>query len=355
MLRSHCLFFALLAFTMNTPLLAQNDVYRLGLENRVTKLEKKRLTPYHPITPSAGPRVKKGLDLFLMGDLLYWTARLDALSYAQTGPLSLPAQFPHRASDHSIDWDWDFGFRVGMGWSFCHGDWDMQLKYTWFYTQGSDSTIDTVHPSFDFFLFNSITASGGASALWDMRYQLGTWEIGRNFFVQRYLKLRPFIGAQGTWQKQETTLRYLNLTSNEGNFISARSRFNQRIWGLGPRLGMNSSWQFTRWAGLYGDFALSGLWLHYDTTRSNRLTVTDTQTFFLPLKKTLRLTKPTIELGLGLRLESYLSCRRLHLLFQVGWETHIWPNQTLYINLGESLQRFDLLLHGGTARLRFDF
>ena len=352
LLSSFATFLVLFAITLH--LHAEDQLRMRGLENRVQKLEKKSPTPYHPITPHAGPRVKRGIDMFLFGEFLYWTGRLDTLTYAKTGRLDTLEGLSRRGTDHSVDWQWDPGFKVGVGWNFDHGDWDMQLKYTWFYTKADGTANETVHPNFDIGLFSQITGAG-ARANWDLHYQIGDLEFGRNFFVHRDLKLRPFIGIKGTWQKQNQTIRFLDITIGNTGFLEARTYFDHAIWGLGPRVGMNSAWQFSHWASLYGDFALSGLWLHYNTERIGRLSTADNQVTIFPLGKKLRITKPTIELGLGLRFESYFSCRRLHLLFQFGWETQIWPNQTLYIDLSETLKRFDLLLHGGIAKLRFDF
>ncbi|MEM7174839.1 MAG: Lpg1974 family pore-forming outer membrane protein [Chlamydiota bacterium] len=345
-------FFVLLSIGL---LLHAEDGLRMrGLENRVQKLEQKSPSPALPVTPHAGPRVNRGIDMFLFGELLYWTGRLDTLTYAKTGPLTTIEGLTRRGTDHSVNWQWDPGFKVGVGWNFDHGEWDMLLKYTWFYTKATGNTNETVHPNFAI-AFLSQTTAVGAKAEWDLHYQTGDFEFGRNFFVHRYLKLRPFIGVKGTWQKQDQTTRFLDLVFNQTTYLTARTQFNHAIWGLGPRAGMSSAWHFSHWASLYGDFALSGLWLHYNTERRGRLDTAENQLTIFPLRKKLRITKPIIELGLGLRFESYFGCRRLHLLFQFGWETQIWTNQTLYIDLNDTLKRFDLLLHGGVAKLRFDF
>jgi len=64
---------------------AESEIRMKGVEKRVSDLETHHNKPLNQITPCAGPRVKEGLDLALFADFIYWTARLDTLSYAKTG------------------------------------------------------------------------------------------------------------------------------------------------------------------------------------------------------------------------------------------------------------------------------
>lgn len=352
-------------------LLGESEIRMRGIENRVNQLENTgNNRPMQPITPCAGPKVREGMDLNLSAAFIYWTARLDSLTYAKTGFGDLPnAISPNKGDVQSVDWSWDPGFKVALGWSFCHGCWDMNLQYTWFYTNVGDSKrSDFLQPGFQIFTLSSQSLNvpnfDKAHAHYDLHYQVGDLELGRNFYVSKTLKLRPFIGIKGTWQKQDYNVFYetLAVTSLFQQFtFNYNARFDHSIWGLGIRSGLNTSWQFSRNFSIYGNLALTGIWLHYDTDRKDTFTLVDLNQPFqdelstVNVQDHLRLIKPVVEFGMGLRAETYYGCGRYHFQLEAGWEAQIWVNQTLFISLNDHYDRFDLNLQGLTAKVRLDF
>lgn len=204
-----------------------------------------------------------------------------------------------------------------------------------------------------------------AHAHWGLHYQVGDLELGRNYYINRYLKLRPFIGLKGTWQKQDYNVFYetIPISFQESDlFFDFKTRQDQMLWGIGIRAGLNTSWQFTKWLSLYGDFALTGIWTHYNIDRKDSYTEIRDEVFLDQLERTtayldgsLEVIKPVFEFSLGLRAETYFHCNQFHVLLQCGWESQLWPSQTLFISLSENYDRFDLSLHGLTCKFRFDF
>lgn len=350
---------------------SESEIRMRGIENRMNQLETSSSShPTQPITPCAGPKVRDGMDIHLSASFLYWTARLDTLTYAKSGFGNLTtATSPNKGDVQSVDWSWDPGFKVAMGWNFCHGCWDMLLQYTWFYTNVGDSKRSQfMQAGFEIFTpsFQSLDVPHfeKAHAHYDLHYQVGDLEFGRNFYVSKTLKLRPFVGAKGTWQKQDYNVFYetLPLQALFQQFtFNYTARFDHSLWGIGVRMGMNTSWQFSKVFSLYGDFALTGMWVHYDTDRKDTFQLVDTNQPFqeeistVNIQDHLRIIRPVIELAIGLRAETYYSCGRYHFLAQAGWETQIWPNQTLFISLNDHYDRFDLTLQGLTAKVRLDF
>jgi hypothetical protein len=363
-------FFSIListAFTMQGfTLFAESEIRMRSLENRIQILEEQKQQPPDSITPHAGPRVQDGIDMSLSAAFIYWTARLDSLTYAKTGL----GDATKKGQVYEVDWKWDPGFKVGIGWDFCHGGWDMQLQYTWFYTNVSDSTCaDNLHPGFDIIRpvpdpLRTNFPMEKAHAHFDLHYQVGDLRLGRNYFIHQFLKLRPFVGIKGTWQKQDYNTFYESiplLPPLIEALYNLTSRFDHRVWGLGMTAGLDTSWQFSKWFSLYGDFGVTGIWLHYHTERKDRYkSITDEK--FLPityqtvyLDGTINAIKPVLEFSIGLRAETHFKCSRLHALLQAGWESQIWINQTLLIDADNHYKRFDLNLHGLTARFRFGF
>ena len=351
-------------------LYGETEIRIKGMESRISKIERAHKKPLNQITPCAGPRVKGGKDLALFVDFIYWKTRLDTLGYAKTGLGDLSTHSnPLQGKVESVDWRWDPGLKAGMGWGFGHGCWDMLLQYTWLYTNiGGSQTSDTLQPGFDIFppalQVTSFSPFKRAHAHFNLHYQVGDLEFGRNYYVSSTLKLRPFVGVKGTWQKQDYNVFYKNITveTSSSQTFDFHSRFDHSLWGIGMRGGIKTSWQFSRAFSLYGNIALSGIWLHYKIDRRDTFQPLDdnqqpTGTIATPVNihSAPKLIKPALECAIGLRAESYFGCGRYHILLQAGWESQIWLNQTLYIALNRGYDRFDLTLHGLTAKLRFDF
>ena len=353
-----------------------------NLEGRLQELEKQDQVPtYHPITPNARPDIQGGMDLILEADFTYLTPRLNALTYAQTGRGDLADGVSvSKGNVYAVDWRWDPGFKTALGWNIDHGGWDVILRYTWLYSKATGGvrashllpTFDILPPDLSFLVFKSIDF---AHANWYFHNQVGDLELGRNYYVHRFLKLRPFIGFKGMWQTQQYHVFYdsiqgeFSFNNVSGTFsFGLQSRDRQMVWGIGTRMGLDTSWQFNDYVALYGDFALTGMWTHYHVDRTDTFVLVDDVLVvadlnlqldkdieFVNLQADPHFIQPIIELGIGLRLESGFGSRGMHMLFQVGWESQIWINQALYISTDNHFDRFDLDIYGLVVRLRFDF
>lgn len=365
-LRLTFIFFALIIGSLH----AESEMRMRGMENRLDNLEKTQMSNpnMNSLTPCAGPTVKNGMDLNISADFIYWTARLDGLTYAKTGVGDLANDSSSKKGRvESVDWSWDPGFKAALGWNFCHGCWDMNLQYTWLYTNVGDtkhsSAIETSYDILPPSLQANVITFTRAHAHFDLHFQVGDLELGRNYYVSKTLKVRPFIGMKGTWQKQDYNVFYDAIPIVQlGQTYNFKGRFDHSIWGLGMRGGLNTSWQFSKYIGLYGNLAFSGIWLHYNIDRKDTFETFDanpqvpsSETTTYNVQDHLRLVKPVLEFGMGLRLESYFGCNRYHILVQGGWESQIWINQTLHIAKQGHYDRFDLNLHGLTVKARFDF
>ena len=268
------------------------------------------------ITPGAGPRVKEGLDIALFADFIYWNTSLDTLTYAKTG-FGVDPSAPHlkHGKIQPVNWGWDPGFKIGINWNFPHGCWDMILQYTWLDAQATgttnSSTIACGFPTF--FPTNHMEPIQRAHAHFDLTYQLADLEIGRNYYVSRTLKLRPFVGLKGTWQRQNYDVSYISHTQKQ--FYDYHVTFDHKLWGLGARGGIHSSWHFSKVFSLYGNLALSSMWLNYDTSRKDSFAASDQPALDnVAIQGSPNLIKPVLECDIGLRAETYYSNGRYHIL-----------------------------------------
>ncbi|MES2200416.1 MAG: Lpg1974 family pore-forming outer membrane protein [Chlamydiota bacterium] len=323
-----------------------------------------KITDYHcihpDITPSAGPRVVDGVDMFFTGDYIYWTAREDNLEYASTGYTN--------DDDHSVDSglskspksQYKTGFKAGFGFNFGHDCWDSLLNYTWFQSNNNKSSItadyeDGLTPSFDPYIsLGSADFFNSAKSKWDFHFNTIDWELGRNCYISKYLSLRPFVGLKGSWQKQTLKNCYKGEVADLA--FSYHNNTNSSFWGVGIRSGLNTSWHLSESWSLYGDLALSALWSSFDNHRNDSYhTPSLGKIHPVSTRGSTNTLAPVLELAMGLRKDVWFFQDRLHIGLQAGWEEQIWWDQN-HLSLNKGLAREgNLYLQGLTARLRLDF
>lgn len=305
-----------------------------------------------------------GIDIF--ADLLVWCAKESGTeAWAQVLTSSgTHAQFDLRA----VDFEWNAGFRVGVGYGMRHDQWDTQLYYTWFHTHGDGRASGgpgTVHSSFlgNFYVDNTQGAglSGpayqNASIRWAIRFNMFDWELGRSFWVSKALSLRPFVGLKGGWihQKIHSTWQTPNLPASEF-FNTATENLKNNFWGIGPCGGLNTKWMlFTRpnhTFSLFGDFSAAimyGQWTFGDRYRN------DIQQEIVIRSSHLK-SGATMARGLmGFGWDAKFCQGRYQFSTKLGYEMQFWLDQLQFYSFDIGRLSNELTLQGGTLELRFDF
>ncbi len=317
------------------------------------------------ITPEASPQVTHGIDAFITADFIYWTSRMDGVAYA-AGNRSDGTHSVSKGQVYHPDWDWDPGFKVGLGLNLPYDGWDLYVNYTSLNSNSSDS-VDKINlmPTWNISdTLNSAIAKDylqSASVNWQSRFNVIDVELGRNFYISKALALRPFIGFKGTWQEQDYRLRYNALVEpKEGTreLTILKMKNDQDSWGVGLRTGLNTSWNFVKHFSFYGDLALSGVWMGYDVERrdSRRPASSNTATTQVYIEDNHHSIEGVLEFGIGLRGQWYFFEERYSFLLQAGWEEQIWINHNRLVRLfvNESANG-DFVLQGLTLKARFDF
>lgn len=320
---------------------------------------------YQDITPSAGPRVIDGYGVFLTGDYLYWTGREQNLQFAYSGQSAL-ADTP-TATDKGKLYGFHFGFRsgfrVGLGFSFGHDKWDLSFNYTWFQADHNHGSAKLKNSSTLLFPGYYIPLSGyeyltSAQGGWKLHFNALNLELGRNFYVSKFLSLRPFFGLNSSWQRQHLSVDYLGILSAD-SAVSRKYHLRNALdfWGIGLRAGVDTAWHLASNWSLYGDLALSTLWGQFSNTRKDSLAnVGNPWTSVYHVSGGFHTIVPVVEIGVGLRKEEWFCNDRFHLAAQLGWEEQVWFDMNQYES-GPNLNHTggNLILQGLTARLRFDF
>ena len=170
---------------------AVDDMQMRNLENRVSALEQRR-GANGMINPAARPVVRDGINIWVQAEALYMQAQEDGLYYAVQ---TRTADGGGRVRNSRYEWDW--GFRFGAGYNLPHDGWDMLLNWTWFRTDGGKRTLPrdgfVINPS----LINAPTADAQSNTFVkaegdaNLHYATLDYENGREFFVSKWLTLRP--------------------------------------------------------------------------------------------------------------------------------------------------------------------
>ena len=309
------------------------------------------------ITPSASPVVKHGFDLYLFGDFIYWTARVDTLqeNYEETTYLPSFSSETIKTKNHLNP-----GFKVGAGMNFEHDGWDSLVRYTWLRTSscsqvsGNNFTSGTI-----FFSENDYV---GKKKL-KIHFNAVDWELGRNFYISQQLLLRPFIGFKGAWNRQNYFKNSSNLNESFRNssltyedLFSYSITLEQNFWGIGIRPGLETSWQFTSQWSIFGETSLSALWGQFKNTQKEHQKNVDildpsqnTDSDVSNISRSFYTISPVMEFLIGLRWDYKFSDDDYRIRIQAGWEEQVWFNQNQF-NIPSNL-----VLQGLTVNFRFDF
>ncbi len=268
----------------------------------------------------------------------------------------------------AVDFGWDAGFRVGIGYGMRHDQWDTQLYYTWFRTRGHDHVSGgpgTIHSSFlgNFYVNNpdgdglSGIAYQKASIDWSIHYNIFDWELGRGFWVSKALSLRPFIGIKGGWIDQSIHSKWQNPDVAAAEFFDTGvENLKNNFWGIGPSAGIDTKWKMLDarnhrlW--LFGD--LSGAIMYGHWTFSDAYNNDIDQKVKVKLSH-LNSGASMVRTWMGLGWDVTFSRGRYQFAAQLGYEMQFWFDQLQYYSFDDGRLVNELTLQGGTLEFRFDF
>lgn len=340
---------ALVAFTsfMN----AVDDTQMRNLENRVSALEQRKGSN-GMINPPARPFVKDGVDLYLQGSVFVWQANQSGLDYALTWNNSSTATPPANNDGGSgrfrhPNFKWDWGFKVAAGYTAPHDGWDLFLQWTRYHPERANSGTSvtsfgpgaTVPPSVVYPLLlpanlepvNPIGPGYAASMGWKLRLDLLDLELGREFFVSKWLTLRPHAGLRSAWLHQKSKVTYTGNPISTTAAANFSANLKNNFWGMGLRTGLDGEWRLGGGWSLFSDVAVSLLLGHFNISESESPTVTSggvaTTGVSQSFSEKFRATRLAADLSMGLRYAQTFACDRFGLMVQLGWEQHLFANQ----------------------------
>jgi Legionella pneumophila major outer membrane protein precursor len=361
------------------------------LNTRVTNLEKASVgNP--PLTPAARPVVQNGADFFFQGSALYWQASESGLDYAMTWRNNIPTDgaspdFGGKGTLHHPKFKWDWGFKLGTGYNMAHDGWDLFLDWTRFHTQkqnahcgnncpGSSSSVTPFIPGDNpssvvyplLFPANMIPGPTDTDSCcnenigpgylacmdWRVRLDMIDLELGREFFVSKWLTLRPHAGLRDAWINQRGSVHYQGNIISETTAADFAIALKNNFWGIGPRAGIDGQWGLCRGFSLYSELAASLLLGYFKISEfqtpslavpsgspAGPIIAAPTTVAIAGSDQSFRekytAARMVADLALGVRYQTSFYDDSYGLMLDIGWEQHMFFGQNQLTRLTRSL------------------
>lgn len=305
---------------------------------------------YGAKTPSAASQID-GYGLFITADFLWWKLYEGGTDYVFVDKKA-PAVTPNIGPMKHFNFEWQPGFKVGVGYLFEHDGWDAYADFTYFKTEASHSFESDVLRFYPLFGQESFPLFD-LHAHWHVDFYDINLVLGRNFFVSKYLSLRPFFGLATAWIDQHRRFSGHRIFDN---LIVLKGKND--FWGIGPRLGLDAQFFFCENFSLFGNFFGDLLWGDFHVKEFEDNKTSDFE--FYNLRYNLHRMVPAIGFGLGAAYETNLNGDRYHFMIKAGYENQYWWRQNqlpIFDSLSTAFERWseDLSLQGLTVEFRLDF
>nr|NGX46196.1 hypothetical protein [Chlamydiota bacterium] len=284
---------------------------------------------------------------------LYWNSHQDGMEFAIDNSVFVPAAptlfLEVEQLNNLIDAEylnphakWEFGFKAGLAYNSTHDGWDIGVTWTWYRGSASnhvEAEVDDNHtllPLWSGYQISNtnIVWAREIEAHWSMRLNLADVELGREFWVSKYLSLRPHIGIRFASIDQSYTLHHKGgiwtfplFNSNLNNEVNMRNDFHS----IGARGGFNTVWNLGRGISFFGNTALSLVYgrfrVKHDEWTREALSP-HAKTRILETEDHFRASRAMTDLSLGLQW-STLFGQQCQYGFTLGlaWEHHMFFDQ----------------------------
>lgn len=337
---------------VNDALIAQNQ------DNSSSINQNAAPHPWPLFDPNAMPSSNQ---LWLDGEVLFWKANVGSLDYGIQSKSSTTIRDGEVKHPH---FNWDWGFRLGLGYKLPHDKWDLFVNYTYLRGRASGHESDSDDVIFPMWASGFNFSGPGtffadqAKARWHMTLNMGDVELGRNCFVSKWLSIRPFVGIRGLVIDQDYHVDYFGGTVAPAD--EDQIQLDTDFWGVGIRMGFNSLWGLGKGIGIYSNGSASLLSGHFDVDEREKLEKADRH--LLNVDRDVNNVVVTADLALGLQWDYMFSKDRYHFGIKFGWEFNMFFDQNQLFNFlsptlpgSVNFQNDDLSFQGLTFGMRFDF
>lgn len=299
---------------------------------------------------------------FAFIDLLFWKASVGGSDNWSQVIIPATTTAFQDVTVNSVPFKYNTGYRIGFGYQNPQDSWDTLIYYTGYKTRGKDQQYGNVFVDYigNFFVNNTDGSSipsapyyGIGAIQWKLVFDTLDLELGRTIQIDEILILRPYLGLKGAIINQSMYTSWQNPV-NVTTFTQAHENLKNNYWGLGPVLGLKSTWPFYKEGpntlGLFGNLSgalMWGDWSFSDNYGNNvPMTVTVTHRDLYGAS--------TMGRGqVGLEWESKL--HQADLIARLSYEAQVWLSQMEFYTYNQGRVNSSLSLQGGVFELCINF
>ncbi len=305
------------------------------------------------INMPARPVLEDSWNCWLRGEALLWQAVQENMDYVYKGTDGPGTYVSRDIKKPHFNWDW--GWRVGIGFNTPHDGWDLDFKWTHIENHAHGHTHQGNQSLFIVYSTESnapVVSGTKASAHWNNTLNQADFDLGREFYVGRHLTLRPNAGVRSTWIHQHYNVNFHTAAEEQ------KAHMTSRFWGFGFFGGLDTDWELGRGFSIFGDAGMAILLGFFDVHQNG----SQSGSSIYNIKKSQRTGRPILDLDLGLMWHSKFYSDRFAATLKVGYEYHLYFNQNPFMqsNGSSALELFnpingDLAYQGVTFSAQFDF
>ncbi len=318
----------------------------------------------------------------------YWKAEQEGLEYAiETQTINTDEERHNliAADFKNPKFQWDFGFKLGLGYNTTCDGWDIGVIWTRY--TGSASSHNKAQRSDNQTLL-PIWTDDKRTALdpgesyyareiethWKLHLNLIDIALGRKYWNSHRVALRPHIGFRISYLDQDFEIEHLGgiqSVQTPTEKLNNEVKIDNDFKGIGIRTGLDGQWKVGCGFGIYGNFALSLINGHFKVDHDERNREAESpfsKTKILETKDFFRATRLMTDLAFGVQYSTLLCDCQYALSTSLGWEQHLFldfnqmwrviPQQGSSSSDDNNIyhqRRGDLSTQGWTLTFVFDF
>lgn len=308
-----------------------------------------------------GDQTKKK-SLKVSGDLLYFKAVEDSLSFIFNTTDSLDTKNTGQFGGSFVEPDWEYttGFRLALSIPTTLVSWE--LDFGWTSLENNSNKVSKTSNSYSIYTELS-QVNLGSSGNSFVNNASGKWHLNLNAFditleslidMNKNLTLRPILGVEGAVVEQKMSVSYTNFIIQSIYATPPQAVLGKNsTWGIGPKVGLGMSVCMPININFLASFSSLFGKGKAKTTYSNMLNQPD-----ISASITANLTRLFYQVQLQISAEKSWKWNNRLFSFSIGWETQSWFRQlrlNYYATVEAPTPGSDLTLQGPFAKILIKF
>jgi hypothetical protein len=292
--------------------------------------------------------------------MLYWQASEGGLGYAVESS-SLHQLAPH-AEVETPEFEWDFGFKLGLGYRFPHDRWEFIVAFTSFQTHTDNHK--KVHGGNVLFPLWQRSVAGGPffaeeiKVHWRLHLGIIDLMLSKSYLLTKNLSLTPQVSLRAGSFRQKYNLGYSGGSfSLSGNVLV---NMKNKYFGIGPHAGLLGEYLINRNLSAFAKSSFSLLagefYIHQDEYSKNG------KEKIVGVRDIFPATAAVCDSCAGMRWQRSF-CRTLkRLQLELAWDQLLFFSQNQLMRFASAHQQGiffsnqgDLTVYGIQFNMRFDF